>query len=457
MNKSIAALYNSPLNQRICKVLDNFFCLTDRGTSVRQEFIAALTTFATMSYVLAVHPMIMADAGMDRAQALTVTALVAGTFSILMGVMANIPIAQAPGMGANALFAYTIILVMGVPWEAALGLVFWSGVFFLILTLTGIRKILLDAFPVSIKCALTAGIGLFIMFIGLRDSGILADSPVMLIQIGDITGPPVLLSLAGIPLVMALMAKKVPAAIFLTIILITTAGLFIPLNETSNVSDLPQAFVSKPVPIDTLWLALDPWYLFRNFSSTLPVLLSLIFIDLFSSLAAMNAMCKRAGLVDREGNMLNPNKALSADALATIGAAMAGTSTTNCYGESAAGIESGGRTGLVAIFVGLLFFLALFFAPLFLIVPPQATAPALVFIGLLMFSEVRNINFDEAITSGSATLTLILMAVTSISDGLAIGLIFYIIGMTLTGKARQLHPIAFALGISFIGYYALTY
>ncbi|MEM0955147.1 MAG: NCS2 family permease [Pseudomonadota bacterium] len=433
--------------------LDHWFRISERGSSLRIEFLAALTTFATMSYVLAIHPIIMADAGMDRAQVLTVTALVAGCFSILMGLMANLPIAQAPGMGANGLFAYTIILSMGVPWEAALGMVFWSGVFFLLLTVTGVRKMLLVAYPGALKSAMTAGIGLFIMFIGLRGAGILVRGPdPLFIQVGEVTEPAVLLPLLGIPLVMGMMAKKVPGAIILCIALLTTVGLFIP-GERGNLTPLPDAIVATPADTSSLWMAMDIGYLWSHLPQAIPVLTSLIFMDLFSSLAAMNAMCQRADLVDEKGNMLNPNKALSADALATIGAAMAGTSTTNCYGESAAGIETGGRTGLVAIFVGLMFFMAVFINPLVIIIPPQATAPALVFIGLLMFTEVKSIDFSDTVASGSATLTLILMAVTSIGDGMALGLIIYIAGMLLTGRAREVHALAYILGVAFAGYY----
>ncbi|WP_206046805.1 NCS2 family permease [Mangrovimicrobium sediminis] len=411
-----------------------------------------------MSYVLAVHPMIMADAGMDRAAVITLTAVVAGVFSVLMALMANLPMVQAPGMGANAIFTYTIILTMGVPLEAALGLVFWSGVIFLLLTVTGVRRMLLDAFPDDLKYALTAGIGLFLMFIGLKGAGIVIAAPApTLLKIGDIAQPAVLLSLLGVPVVMGLMARRVPGAILIVIALITIAGFFVPgAAPDQPVTRMPEAIVSAPVSFSQYLMILDMGYLFTHIGSAFPVLLTLVFLDLFSSLAAMNAMCQRAGLVDEHGNMIKPTEALSADAIATIGSAMCGTSTTNVYGESAAGIESGGRTGLVALFVGFLFFLALFLNPLLLVIPVQATAPALVFIGLLMFSEVRHINFDNIVLGGSAILTLILMGVTSISDGMALGMIAYTVGTVLTGKARTVHPLGWVLAACFIGYYAMV-
>jgi adenine/guanine/hypoxanthine permease len=435
--------------------LQNFFKLRERGSTWKTESIAALTTFATMSYVLAVHPMIMADAGMDRAQMITVTALVAGVFSILMGVMANVPIAQAPGMGSNGLVAYTIVLGMGISWQGALGLVFWSGVIFFVLTITGIRKILLEAYPADLKRALTAGIGLFIMFIGLKTAGIVVSAPApSLLAIGSPQEPAVFLALVGIPLTMALMALRIPGAILFSIGLLTLIGLFIPFDGGVLV-EVPDQPFAAPAPISDLWMALDISFLWSNFGIAFPALLSLVFIDLFSSLAAANAVCQRAGLVDKENNMINPTRTLAADAIATIGASMAGTSTTNVYGESAAGVESGGRTGLVAIGVGVLFLLAVFFNPLLLVIPAQATAPALVIVGLVMFSEVSEINFSDRIVAGAATVTILLMALTSISDGMAVGLIIYASAMLLVGRIREVHWMAMVLVLSFIAYYLI--
>ena len=433
----------------------DFFEIGSRGSTPRRELLAALTTFATMAYVLAVHPMIMADAGMDRAQVITVTALVAGLASILIGCMANVPIAQAPGMGSNGLVAYTLVLSMGVPWQGALGLVFWSGVFFLLLTVTGIRKILLDAYPGDLKRALTAGIGLFIMFIGLKSAGILVAAPApILLQLGRLSDPTVLLALAGIPLTVALLVAGVPGAILIVILALTFIAFLIP-SGAATLATPPAEWLAAPAAIDQLWLALDPGYLWQHLGTAFPALLSLVFIDLFSSLAAANAVCRRAGLTDEEGNMLRPVRVLSADALATIGASLVGTTTTNVYGESAAGVESGGRTGLVAIVVGLLFLLAMFTHPLLAVIPPQATAPALVVVGLIMFSEAAEIDFSDRVTGAAATLTILLMAVTSISDGMAIGLIVYVLAMSLLGRWRSVHWMAYLLASSFALYFVL--
>lgn len=442
---------------RFADWLNRVFAIEARGSSLRTECLAGATTFATMAYVLAVHPQILADAGMDRAQLITVTALAAGLFSILMGLMANLPMAQAPGMGANALFAYTIVLTLGVPWPAALGLVFWSGAIFLLLTLTGVRQRLLDAFPQNLKIALTVGIGLFIAFIGVKNAGLVVAAPApMLVGLGDFAHPAVAVVLAGLALTVALTARGVPGAMIMGIAAVTAVGFFLPGPAGGSLTATPEAVIATPVGLEGLWLALDFGYLWFHLPATFPALLTLVFLDLFSSLVAMNAMCKRAGLADAHGNMVSPRKGLSADALATMGAAMLGSSTTNVFAESAAGIESGGRTGLTAIVTGLLFLLALFLNPLLLIIPPQATAPALMIIGMLMFSEVRHLDFDDSVSSGAAVLTLFLMPVTSITDGLAIGLLVYVVAMLLLGRGRDISALAYVLSAAFAAYYAFV-
>ena len=433
------------------------FQMAARGSTPFREFLSGLTTFATMAYVLAVNPQILADAGMSRPELITATALAAGLFSMLMGVMANLPLAQAPGMGANALFAYTIVLAHGVPWTAALGLVFWSGVIFLILTVTGLRQILLNAFPQDLKIALTVGIGLFITFIGLKNSGLVTAAPApLLLTLGDLGSPVVLLTLAGIVATIALTALRVQGAILLVIAALTAAGLWIRGADGSALVTAPEQIVAAPAGLGELWLALDLAYTWQNLPEVFAPLLTLVFLDLFSSLVAMNALCQRAGLADENGNMRRPRLGLSADALATMGGAMLGTSTTNVYAESAAGIETGGRTGLTSLVVGALFLLALFLSPLLLVIPVYATAPALVLIGLMMFAEVRRIEFADLTTSGPAVLTIFLMPVTSISDGLAIGLLCYVGIMVLSGRTRSIPPLAYALAAAFVGYYVLA-
>lgn len=438
--------------------LDRRFSLSARGSTHRVEFLAALTTFATMSYVLAVHPYILAQAGMDQAALVTVTALVAGVFSILMGVMANLPIAQAPGMGVNGFFAFNIVLTMGVPVPAALGLVFWTGVAFLMLSVTGVRHALLAAFPEAISHAMTVGLGLFILFIGLKGAGIVVPAPEpIFVALGDVTSPPVLLALAGVPLMLALKARALPGAIVVSIAILTAIGTLVTDPETgARLTRAPAAFVAPPADLSGLALSLDLGYLFAHFGRMFPVVLTLLFIDLFTSLVAMNAMCRRAGLADADGNLPNPRRALSADALATIGGALAGTSTTNCFIESAAGIETGGRTGLVALWVGAFFLIAMFAWPLIVVVPVEATAPALVLIGLMMFAEVARIDFADPAIAAPAALTIVLMPLTTISDGLALGLIAYVLVMPLAGRAREVHRLSYGLAAVFAGFYALT-
>jgi len=446
-----------PVQKSLGRRIDSFFQITARGSSPMVEFLAGLTTFATMAYVLAVNPMILSEAGMDRGEMITATAIAAGLFSILMGLLANLPLAQAPGMGANALFAYTLVLSQGIPWEAALGLVFWAGVVFLILTLTGVREILLHAFPADLKFALTVGIGLFIAFIGIKTSGLVAPAEMpLLIVMGDLSSPGVLLSLFGLVFMVSLMRLKVAGAILIGVAVLTVIGFWLPSASGAPLTTTPDAIFSTPIPLDKLFLSLDFTYLWYNLGTAFPALLTLVFLDLFSSLVAMNAMCQRAGLTDSNGDMENPTLALSVDACATIGASLIGTSTTNVYAESSAGIESGGRTGLTAMYVGLFFFVALFVSPLILIIPAQATAPALMIIGILMFSEVRHIQFEDLTTAAPSVIAIFLMPLTSISDGLALGLISYVCIMLMTGRYREMPWLTYLLAGTLGAYYAFA-
>ena len=438
--------------------LEQYFHIAARGSTLRTELFAGLTTFATMAYVLAVNPMILAESGMDRGELITATALAAGVFSIMMGLVANLPLAVAPGMGANALFSYTIVLGLGVPWPAALGLVFWSGIIFLILAVTGVRKIMLNALPHNLRVALTVGIGLFIAFIGIKNADLVVAAPApMLMALGDIGSPAALLTITGLIATIALMARKVPGAIVIVIILMTAAGAWVPDGTAGGtLTATPEQAIAMPLPLDSLWLALDPMYLWSHLPLALPAVFTLVFLDLFSSLVAMNALSQRAGLVDERGQMLAPNRALVVDAMAAIGGATLGNSTTIVYAESAAGIESGARTGLAAVVVGLLFFLSLFLTPLLLVIPAEATAPALIMIGLLMFADVAKFDFSDSISAGAAILTLFLMPITSITDGLAVGLLVYCGGMLCTGRIRELPPMTYVLVAIFALYYLVA-
>jgi AGZA family xanthine/uracil permease-like MFS transporter len=276
----------------------------------------------------------------------------------------------------------------------------------------------------------------------------------MLMALGDISSPGALLTLIGLIATISLMALRVPGAIVIVIILMTFVGAWVPGGPGgANLTVPPTDIVSMPLPMDSIWLAFDPYYLWSHLPLALPAVFTLVFLDLFSSLVAMNALAQRAGLVDAQGQMFAPNRALAVDAVAAIGGSMLGNSTTIVYAESAAGIESGARTGLAAVMVGVLFFLSLFLTPLLLVIPAQATAPALIMIGLLMFSEVARFDFRETLSSGAAVLTLFLMPITSITDGLAIGLMVYCGAMLLTGRVRELAPMTYVLVAVFALYY----
>ena len=436
-------------------MLERLFKLQARGTSVKTEFIAGLTTFAAIAYVLAVNPSILAASGMDKAGLITTTALGAAIFTFLMGVMANLPIAVATGMGGNTYVAYNVVIAMGIPWQAALGLIFYNGILFLFLSVTGIRQVLLRAFPDTMKTSLTVGIGLFIMFIGLNSAGVItAAPPPVLISLGNVIEPGVLLCLSSVVVMIVLHGLRIPGAIIMTIIVATLIGFLVPApGGEGMITKFPDRIVDTPASMASLWLALDLSYLWTHFATGLPVVLTMTFLNLFSSLVAMQAMCLRGGLVDKSGNMLRPRTALSVDALASIGAGLLGNAPMNCYIESATGIESGGRTGLVNVFVALFFLLALFFSPIILIIPVYASAPALIFIGLLMFGEVNRMDFSDLAVGGPATLTIILMPLTTISDGLALGLLSYVLIMFFSGRVKEVSFVSYILGAAFVLYY----
>jgi AGZA family xanthine/uracil permease-like MFS transporter len=421
-------------------VLDRFFRLRERGTTLRREVFAGFTTFATMSYVLAAHPGILAVTGMSLPALVTVTALAAAMFSAVMALTTNYPIAMAPGMGINAFFAYQVCLALKIPWPQALGLVFYSGVLFFVLSVSGVRKAIIAGFPADMRRAITAGIGLFIAFIGIKSCGLVvgAAAPV-LVTIGNTHAATIWLTLAGLVLAAALMARRVPGALIVTILTLTVAGFFLRNPDGTTVTPWPHALVGLPASPAPLFLKLDLGYFWTHWQLTLPIVLALLFSDLFGSMAAFLALGQRAGLIDAAGNMPRLNRALMADSLAASGGALLGTSTTIIYIESASGIEEGGRTGLAALVVSGCFLLALFVSPLIAIIPAAATAPALIIIGVFMLGEFAAIDFRDLPTAVPAVVTVLLMLLTTIGDGMGLGLIVYVVTAIAVGRRRTLN------------------
>jgi AGZA family xanthine/uracil permease-like MFS transporter len=396
------------------------FKLNQHNTTVRTEVLAGITTFASMIYILVVNPAILSAAGMPKDAVFTATVLASALMTFSMGLFTNLPIALAPGMGLNAFFTYTMCLASNIPWQASLGMVFYSGVIFFLMTLTGLRKRILKLIPESIRHGLTVGIGLFITLIGLKNAGIIVDHPATLMSLGNIKDPQIIIILIGILLSAILYLKRISASLLLSMLFITIGFVF--LGKVS----MPESIIALPPSLTPTFFALDLAYFWNNLSVCIPLTLSLFFIDLFDNMGTLIAVCTRAKLQDENGDIKNLDRALKADAFAAMSGAVLGTSSVTSYIESAAGVEQGGRTGLVSVVTGTCFLLALFIAPLLLAIPLSATTPALFMVGFFMMSEVKKLNFDLVATSLPAFITMVMIPLTfSIAEGLACGLVAY--------------------------------
>ncbi len=415
-------------------MLENLFKLTERQTNVRTEIIAGFTTFLTAAYIVFVNPNILANTGMDKGALITVTCIVAGLSSILMGLWANAPIMMAPGMGLNAFFAFTLVLGSGgkVSWQEALGVVFISGVIFLILTFLGIREKIVKAIPASLRIATSVGIGLFIAFIGMQGLGLIVKNDAVLVGLGSMSNA-VLLGLLGLLLIVILEIRKVKGSILIGILATALVGMIFKL------SPFPAGIVAMPPSIAPIAFKLDIMGALKV--SLWANIFSFMFVDLFDSLGTLLAVCREADL-EKDGDIKDLPKMLSADAVATVFGSLLGTSTTTSYIESASGVAEGGRTGMTAVTTGTLFLLAAFFTPVIGAVQAYATAPALIIVGIFMMRGIGQINFYDFEEGVPAFLTLILMPLTySIAQGLVFGFISYALIKVLMGKVRDLDPI----------------
>jgi len=426
--------------------LDRFFKLTEHGTNVRTEVIAGLTTFVTMAYIIIVNPLTLKDAGMDFNAVFMATILAAAVSTLVMGFVANWPFALAPGMGLNAFFAYVLCGAMGLPWQTALGAVLISGLLALVVTLTGLREIMIKAIPTSLKHAVSAGIGFFIMFIGLKNAGIVIANEATFLALGGLTGGAPLLAIIGLIITAVLVARKVPGGILIGIIATTIIG--IPMGVTT----LPESYVSAPPSLGPTLLALD----FKGAlaPSMITVIFSMFFADLFDTIGTFVGVAGKAGLMDAEGNLKGGSRALVADSLGTVIGSLFGTSNTTTYVESAAGVSAGGRTGLTAVTVAILFLLASFFSPIALAVPGAATAPALIIVGVFMASPLLEINLNDFPEALPAVITALMMPFTfSIATGLALGFVSYVVIAVCTGRAAKVHWMMYVLSVFFLYYF----
>lgn len=436
-------------------IFQQIFKLAEHQTNVKNEFIAGLTTFAAMSYVLVVNPSILGLSGMPVGGLITVTALAACIGTLLMAFMTNYPIALAPGMGLNAFFAFTICMTREIPWDAALGIVFWNGVLFLLLTLTGVRTKIAEAIPNELKIGVQCGIGLFIAFIGLKNAGLVVEHPATFVTIGDLSHPPVLLALVGILLTIVVTIKKITGGILISIVALTIIGAFIPVGD-GYLTAHPDGIIGLPEPISDTFFAMDIWYPIEHFAQTWDLIFALMFVNMFDTIGTLIGVSRRAHLLDSEGKLPKIGAAMNADATASIAGAAIGTSPVTCYVESAAGVSAGGRTGLTAVVVALCFALSLFLTPLMKVIPLMATTPALLMVGILMMDSIRQLDFDDLGALATASVALLAMPLTfSISEGIALGFITYVGIMLGTGKYKQVSVITYLLAGVFVIRYLL--
>ncbi|HEX6594120.1 MAG TPA: NCS2 family permease [Bacillota bacterium] len=440
--------------------MKKYFRFEELGTNYRREFMAGLTTFLAMAYVLFVNPATLSLVGveqlpegvtrMDEGAVFTATAIAAAVGTLFMGLIAKYPIALAPGMGLNAFFAYTVVLGYGIPWETALAGVLASGLIFVVLTLTGLREKVINAIPAHLKMAVGAGIGLFIAFIGFQNAGIIVGNEATLVSIGDLTSPTVLLAIFGLIVSVILLTLNVKGGIFYGMIITAVAGIMVGLIEPP--SGIGGIIGEVPSLAPTFGQA------FSHFGEIftlemLVVILTFLFVDFFDTAGTLVAVATQAGLM-KDNKLPRAGKALLADSAATVVGATVGTSTTTSYVESTAGVAAGGRTGFASVVTAGFFLLALFFSPLLSVVTAEVTAPALIIVGVMMSSSLRNIDWDQFEIAVPAFLTIIIMPLSySIATGIAIGFIFYPITMILKGRAKEIHPVMYLLFVIFVLYF----
>lgn len=419
--------------------MEKFFKFSQNNTTAKREIIAGITTFLTMAYIVFVNPVMLSATGMEKGALITATCLSAAIGTGLTGIWTNTPFAMAPGMGLNAFFTYTIVLGQGATWQEALGIVFLSGIVFVILTVTGIRRMLIEAIPLQMRLAVGAGIGLFIAFLGMKTMGLIVSNPATLIGLGKFTTP-VLLGIFGFAVMAFLEVKKMKGGILLGIVVTTVLGIGV--GEIT----LPSSVISMPPSIAPIAFKLDIMGALKP--ALFGSIFSFVFVDLFDSLGTLLACANEAGLVDENGKVEKIDKILEVDAAATMIGSVIGTSTVTTFVESASGIAAGGRTGLTSVTTSILFLLALFFSPIIGVVPGFATAPALILVGVFMFKNLLDIDLRDLETAIPCFLTIIMMPLSfSISIGLAFGFIAYVAIKLCVRKTNEVKPILWIVAI----------
>ena len=440
--------------------MKKYFEFDKLGTNYRREIIGGLTTFLAMAYVLIVNPLMLSLDGvvdipetmrMDKGAVFVATALAAAVGSLFMGIIAKYPLALAPGMGLNAFFAFTVVLGYGIPWQTALTGVLFSGLIFIVLSLSGLRETIINAIPAQLKLAVGAGIGLFIAFLGLQNANIIVADPNTLVTLGDLTKGPTLLAIFGLVVTIIMMVRKIKGAIFYGMIMTTVLGMAVKLIEVPDkiVDKVPSVAPTFGAAFEAIFQ--DPASLFT--AQFLVIVITFLFVDFFDTAGTLVAVANQAGLM-KDGKLPRAGKALLSDSLATVTGAVLGTSTTTSYVESTAGVAAGARTGFASVVTGLLFLLALFFSPLLFVITSEVTAPALIIVGILMVSTLGSIEWARFEIAVPAFFTIIIMPLSySIATGIAVGFIFYPITMVLSGKRKEVHPIMYGLFVIFILYF----
>mgnify|MGYP003296309358 CR=1 FL=1 len=410
--------------------MEKLFKLQERCTTVRTEVVAGVTTFLTMAYILAVNPNILGETGMDKGALFTTTVLMAALPTIFMGLYAKLPLALAPGMGLNAFFAYTVCLVMGYSWQFALTAVFLEGLVFLLLTVTNLREKIVDVIPNSLKNAISAGIGLYIAFIGLQGAGIIVNNDSTLVSLGNLTTGSALLGAIGIIVTSVLLVKNVKGALLWGILATTLIGIPLGVTQINGV-------FSTPPSIEPIFMQFEWSQIFTK--EMVIIVFTFLFVDLFDCIGTVIGVANRAGMIKEDGKIPHLKEVFMVDSISTAAGAVMGTSTVAVYVESAAGVNEGGRSGLTAFVTGICFLLALFFAPLFLAIPAAATTPVLVLVGLMMMSSVLKINFNDYAEAIPAFICVLLMPLTySISEGIVLGHLSYIFINLLSGNYKKM-------------------
>ncbi|CAH6866012.1 adenine:H(+) symporter [Vibrio chagasii] len=423
-------------------MFEKLFKLSENGTNVRTEIIAGLTTFLTMAYIIFVNPMILADAGMDHGAVFVATCLAAAIGCFIMGFVANYPIAQAPGMGLNAFFTYAVVMGMGYTWQVALAAVFVSGVIFIFLSIFKIREWIINSIPMSLRVGISAGIGLFLAFIALSNAGIVVSNPATKVSLGDITAIAPILGALGFFLTIALVHRGVKGAVMIAILAITALGIIIGDVQYGGIMSTPPS--------------LAPTFMQLDFSAVfeigmISVVFAFLFVDLFDTAGTLVGVATKANLIKEDGKLPRLNKALLADSTATSIGALLGTSNTTSYVESVSGVAEGGRTGLTAVVVGVLFLLALFFSPLAGMIPAYATSGALFYVAILMMSGLVSIDWRDLTEAAPVVVTCLLMPLTySIAEGISLGFIAYAAIKLLSGKGRDVSPAVWIMSVIFI-------